>query len=232
MADRNAPASFTFEEWRVEFNRLSADLGDITNLPSTVNGVSVTDALEAIKQLQNGLSTVLLPNVIDFDDSTSASTYRIKMGTDDDLNLYHDNTNSVISHDGTGDLTITSTSDITANGVTGINLQFNGSTKLATDTNGVQVTGNLHASGNITADGNITLGDGDTDSVTFNADLTSNIIPNATNTYDLGASGKEWRNVYLSGALIDENGISMSHPTTGGVMATEGFSIAIGVALG
>ena len=31
MADRNAPASFTFEEWRVEFNRLATDLGDIAN---------------------------------------------------------------------------------------------------------------------------------------------------------------------------------------------------------
>lgn len=232
MADRNAPASFTFEEWRVEFNQLATDIGDIANLPTIVNGVAVTDTIDAVKELQNGLSTVLLPNVIDFEDSTSVSAYRIKMGTDDDLQMYHDNTNSIVSHDGTGDLSITSTSDITANGVTGVNLQFNGSTKLETNTSGIEVSGNLHATGNITADGNITLGDGDTDSVTFNADLTSNIVPNATNTYDLGANGKEWRNIYLSGALIDENGISMSHPTTGGVMATEGFSIAIGVALG
>ena len=224
MADRNAPASFTFEEWRVEFNQLATDICDIANLPSTVNGVSVTDTLEAIKELQNGLSTVLLPNVIDFEDSTSASTYRIKMGTGDDLQLYHDASNSIIKHDGTGNLNIDSTS--------GVNLQYGSSTKLTTNNTCINVTGNLHATGNITADGNITLGDADTDSVTFNADLTSNIVPNATNTYDLGESGKEWRNIYLNGALIDENGISMSHPTTGGVMATEGFSIAIGVALG
>lgn len=224
MADRNAPASFTFEEWRVEFNQLATDVGDITNLPSTVNGVAVTDAIEAIKELQSGLSTVLLPNVIDFEDSTSAAAYRIKMGTDDDLQLYHDNSNSIISHDGTGNLNIDSTS--------GVNLQFGGSTKLTTDTNGIQVTGNVHATGNITADGNITLGDADTDSVTFNADLTSNIVPNATNTYDLGESGKEWRNLYINGALIDENGVQLLHPPTGGTVATEGFSIAIGVALG
>ena len=224
MADRNAPASMTFEEWRVEFNQLATDLGDIANLPSTVNGVSVTDTLEAIKELQNGLSTVLLPNVIDFEDSTSASTYRIKMGTGDDLQLYHDASNSIIKHAGTGTLNVDST--------TGVKLQFNGSTKLTTDTNGVQVTGNVHATGNITADGNITLGGGDTDSVTFNADLTSNIVPNATNTYNLGASGKEWKNIYVNGALIDENGVQLTHPQTGGTVATEGFSIAIGVALG
>ena len=47
MADRNAPASFTFEEWRVEFNQLATDVGDIANLPSTVNGNAVTDVIEA-----------------------------------------------------------------------------------------------------------------------------------------------------------------------------------------
>ena len=224
MADRNAPASFTFEEWRVEFNQLATDVGDIANLPSTVNGVSVTDTIEAIKELQNGLATVILPNVIDFEDSTSASTYRIKMGISDDLQLYHDASNSIIKHDGTGNLNIDSTS--------GVNLQYGASTKLTTSNTGVNVTGNLHATGNITADGNITLGDADTDSVTFNADLTSNLVPHATHTYDLGETGKEWRNIYVNGALIDENGIQLTHPTTGGTVATEGFSIAIGVALG
>ena len=29
MADRNTPAAATFEEWRVEFNELATDVGDI-----------------------------------------------------------------------------------------------------------------------------------------------------------------------------------------------------------
>ena len=70
MANRNAPASFTFEEWRVEFNELATDVGDIAQLPSSVNGNAVTDIVEAIRELENGLSSVLLPTVIDFDDST------------------------------------------------------------------------------------------------------------------------------------------------------------------
>ena len=232
MSERNTPASFTFEQWRVEFNELAVDVGDISNLPSSINGTSVSDVIEAIKEIEDGLSTVLNANVINFDDSTGVGNERIKFGTNDDLHLYHDNTNSVISHDGTGDLSITSTSDITANGVTGVNLQFNGSTKLATDTNGVQVTGNLHASGNITADGNITLGDGNTDSVTINADFTSHLIPNDTNTYDLGANAKEWRNLYLTGYIEDENDVQLTFPTVGGPIATEGFGIALAVALG
>jgi hypothetical protein len=56
----------------------------------------------------------------------------------------------------------------------------------------VEVTGNIHATGSITADGNITIGDQDTDSLTINADIASDMIPNATNTYDLGRSDKRW----------------------------------------
>ena len=51
MADRNTPAAATFEEWRVEFNELATDVGDINNLPSTINGQSVTDVIEAITQV-------------------------------------------------------------------------------------------------------------------------------------------------------------------------------------
>ena len=45
MADRNTPAAATFEEWRVEFNELATDVGDIANLPSTIGGNNVTDAV-------------------------------------------------------------------------------------------------------------------------------------------------------------------------------------------
>ena len=110
MADRNAPASFTFEEWRVEFNQLATDVGDIANLPSTVNGTAVSDVIEAIQQLEAGLSNVLFPTVIDFDDSTGVNSERIKFGTDDDLQIFHDGSNSIINHTGTGGLQLISDS--------------------------------------------------------------------------------------------------------------------------
>ena len=110
MADRNTPASATFEEWRVEFNELATDVGDINNLPSTINGQNVTDVIEAITQVNAGLSNVLFPNVIDFDDSPNANNERIKMGNSDDLQLYHDSNNSIIQHSGTGSLQLKSDS--------------------------------------------------------------------------------------------------------------------------
>ena len=69
------------------------------------------------------------------------------------------------------------------------------------------VNGDLHATGNITADGNITFGEGPQvqgsgdDTVTFVAEIASNVIPDVTNNYDLGsdptAGGKAWRNAYI-----------------------------------
>jgi len=72
----------------------------------------------------------------------------------------------------------------------------------STPQHALDVVGDIHASGNITAGGNITLGDADTDSVTFNADITSHIVPDADNTYDLGSATKKWRALYVSGSTI------------------------------
>ena len=84
----------------------------------------------------------------------------------------------------------------------------------------VLVNGDLHATGTITADGNIQLGDANTDSITFNADITSNITPDVTNFYDLGAVDKTWRTVYsnninttnVTASSIIANGIDLILP--------------------
>ena len=47
MADRNVPATMTFEEWRVEFNELAVDVGDIANLNIEFNGTP-TDLVESV----------------------------------------------------------------------------------------------------------------------------------------------------------------------------------------
>ena len=110
MADRNTPESFTLEQWRVEFNELAVDVGDIASLPSSVNGANVTDIVESVVQLESAISTLMNPNVLDFGDSTNANTARIKMGAGDDLQMYHDGSNSIINHTGTGSLSLVSDS--------------------------------------------------------------------------------------------------------------------------
>ena len=64
---------------------------------------------------------------------------------------------------------------------------------------------NLYVSGNVTIGGNITIGDQTTDSITINADLDSDLIPNINKAYDLGKDstlpngddGKWYDNLYV-----------------------------------
>ena len=48
--------------------------------------------------------------------------------------------------------------------------------------------GYLNVSGDGVFGGNITFGDANTDSVSFGADIDSNLIPNTDDTYDLGSN--------------------------------------------
>ena len=81
------------------------------------------------------------------------------------------------------------------------NLTFNGS--LLTVTGNQRITGNLDVDGNIVLGGNIRIGDQDVDTVTVAADFTSDLLPNTSNTYDLGSSTKSWRNVYAGQLEVD-----------------------------
>jgi hypothetical protein len=69
------------------------------------------------------------------------------------------------------------------------------------------VDGNLHVTGNITADGDIQIGDANTDSVTFNADVSSNLIPNVNELYSLGSNpgtgGKRWKDLWVETIYSD-----------------------------
>ena len=67
----------------------------------------------------------------------------------------------------------------------------------------LQVNGDVDVSGNVTIGGNITLGDADTDSLTFDADVASNIIPDATDTYTLGTPSKRWNNLHVETITAD-----------------------------
>ena len=74
MADRNAPAQFTFEEWRVEFNELATDVGDIANL-TAASGIiaSATDVVEAITLLNTAVNNTDLDFTADSGSAGSVS---------------------------------------------------------------------------------------------------------------------------------------------------------------
>ena len=70
-----------------------------------------------------------------------------------------------------------------------------------------RVDGNLHVTGNITADGNIGIGDSATDTVTFNAEIASDLIPDQNETYTIGqdvnAGGKRWNDMWVNAIYAD-----------------------------
>ena len=78
----------------------------------------------------------------------------------------------------------------------------------------------------LTVNGNTTLGNAATDTVTVTADIASNLIPSADDTYNLGASGAEWNDLYVDGvAYIDTiNGFT----TTGNVTFGDNVKLQLG----
>ena len=92
----------------------------------------------------------------------------------------------------------------------------------------LQITGNSDLTGNLTLGGNITIGDSSSDSISITADLTSNINPNTTTTYDLGNAAKVWRYGYIqhlvSTSLTATAIVSSSAASTGsfGTLQTAG----------
>jgi hypothetical protein len=161
-------------------------VGVKTNSPThdlTVNGTTRTTFLEVLNSAVVG-DLVLDNNQIYSTTGTlnlsptigGQVVYQSKLLVDD------------IQIEGNQIATVNSNADLnfTTSGTGTINL--NGNT---------EVIGNLHATGSITADGNLQLGDSNTDSITFNADIASNIIPDIDNTFQLGTGSKRWKDIWV-----------------------------------
>lgn len=102
----------------------------------------------------------------------------------------------------TGNVISTTTSnasiDIQPNGTGQINLQATTNV-----TGSLNVTGNVNATGNVTIGGNIVIGDNITDTITINAAIKSDLIPEIDNTYDIGSISFKWRALYANNFYAD-----------------------------
>ena len=107
------------------------------------------------------------------------------------------------------------------------NLEVNGNISGSATSTGsfgrVEVAGDSSFTGDVTIGGNIQIGDADSDSLTISADLTSNLIPNADSTFNLGSSTKNWNIGYIekleSTNITASNNISAS----GDIKASKGY---------
>ena len=68
------------------------------------------------------------------------------------------------------------------------------------------LSGNANIDGNIVLGGNITIGDASTDTVSFGGEISSDIIPSADNTYDLGSTGDKFAEVHATALYGDLTG--------------------------
>lgn len=81
-------------------------------------------------------------------------------------------------------------------------INLNSTNRAVFNTSKVNVDGALHATGDITFDGDVTFGTDDTDSVKFEADVSSHIIPDDNITWDLGSNLKRWANAYITDLYV------------------------------
>ena len=75
-------------------------------------------------------------------------------------------------------------------------------------------TGSIDLTGNVTLGGNITIGNQTTDLVVFQGEVSSSILPELNNEFDLGSGTQAWRNLHVSGTayvgILQAESISLS----------------------
>jgi hypothetical protein len=75
-------------------------------------------------------------------------------------------------------------------------------------------TGSIDLTGNVTLGGNIVIGNQTTDLVVFQGEVSSSILPELNNEFDLGSGTQAWRNLHVSGTayvgILQAESISLS----------------------
>ena len=155
--------------------------GSVGTLNGPVLFVGDASSYKAVPQLYYGssvpdISTYGQLEGVSFYNSTDKNLYILKAAGNTRLDLAGAVSGSAITP-----------SSITTGVITGSNLYL---------------SGNAVIDGNLTLGGNIAIGNANTDFVTFGADVSSSIIPDSANNFDLGANGSEWRTIYAQQGIF------------------------------
>ena len=180
---------------------------------STIQGTTITATTAFVPDASDGAA--LGTSSLEFSDLFLADGAVINLGTDQDTTLTHVADTGILLNStrqlqfGDSGTYIHQSADGVLDLVADTEIEINATT---VDINGaVDISGNLDVGGNLVVTGTttfnggtLTMGDAATDNVVFGADVNSNIIPNTDNTYDLGSSSQEWKDIYIDGtAYLD-----------------------------
>ena len=165
-----------------------------------VVGTARTTDLEVLNQLDIGNFTITgntissdLPTISFIASGGEATAYHSRLVVNDielsgnKISTTASNANLELDPSGTGKVDIQSATDITGN---------------------LLVNGNISATGNITIGGNLTIGDALTDTITINASIRSNLVPETDNLYDLGSPSYKWAAIYTQGIFATNLSLS------------------------
>jgi len=76
----------------------------------------------------------------------------------------------------------------------------------------LNITGSLHSTGDIIFGADLVLGNDSNDSVNFEADVNSDIVPDQTNQYNLGSAEKSWQDLHsnlLNGTKVTVSNLNL-----------------------
>ena len=104
-----------------------------------------------------------------------------------------------------GNLTVTGTTEF--NGTVDVDANFavrSGTTDkftVASSSGNVSTSGTLTVSGQTDLNGHVNIGNGTGDNISIVGRIDTNLDPDANNSYDVGTSGRKWRDGYFSGTV-------------------------------
>lgn len=185
----------------------TADSGVAVNIGHSTSEVTIGDNLVVTGDLTvNGQNTVVNSTVTTIDDPLIVLGQG-NITTSRDLGLIFEQTGSASNVGFFYDASETEfamKTGMTEDGTTAGNINASGSyAKLHVGE--IDADGDLDVSGNTVLHGNVDLGDAASDTVTFVADVDSDIKPEADGTRSLGESGSEWAKLWVND-IESENG--------------------------
>jgi hypothetical protein len=182
-----------------ELSRINTVLGslNITAVNHVFASAVATDDININNNIISTSSSILL-DIIDGGNTTALQTSTLNLGLA-----------STTVFDEVIDLGDAALGEAASNTPLEIRPNGTGQLRIYSDFN---IEGSLHATGDITLDGTITFGSNSDDSVDFNADVNSDILPDTDNFYKLGGSStRRWNGLYtnlLNGESVTTSSLS------------------------